>query len=404
MRVAQINMVHFGSTGKIMFHIAKLAAEQGMQVRTFSTYAASKRPQPLPPAPDGHWYYGSHLGNTLSSLLSHITGGYGFHSRCSTNILVRKLKAFRPDVIHLHNLHAGYLHLPTLFRYAQKNNIRLIWTLHDCWTFTGKCPHFSMAKCDKWKTGCHHCAHLQEYPHTYLDTTSRIWRKKKKLFANAKNLTLVTPSQWLADLTRESFLKDCPVEVIHNGIDLSVFQPTESEFREKYGCQDKFILLGVAFGWGIKKGLDVFLELAKNLSDDYQIVLVGTDPRIDAQLPENIISIHRTKDQRELAQIYSAANLFINPTREDTYPTVNMESLACGTPVLTFRTGGSPEILDESCGYTVACDDVQELVNQIHRIKTTAPYSRSACIKRSQDFNMYDRFREYLRLYDAQSR
>ena len=181
-----------------------------------------------------------------------------------------------------------------------------------------------------------------------------------------EDMTLVTPSRWLADLAGQSFLKEYPVRVIHNGIDLSVFKPTQSTFRAKYGIsEEKKILLGVAFGWGERKGLDVFLELAKRLDDSYRIVLVGTDEKVDAQLPGNIVSIHRTNDQQELAEIYAAADLFVNPTREDTYPTVNMESLACGTPVLTFRTGGSPEIPDETCGAVVEKDDLDSLEREM---------------------------------------
>ena len=215
-------------------------------------------------------------------------------------------------------------------------------------------------------------------------------------------MTIVTPSQWLADLVKESFLAEYPVKVIHNGIDLSVFQPTENDFREKYGLQNKKIILGVAFGWGERKGLDVFVELAKRLDcEQYQIVLVGTDDSVDKQLPTNIISIHRTQNQTELAKIYTAADLFVNPTREENYPTVNMESLACGTPVLTFRTGGSPEIIDETCGAVVACDDVNGLEKEILRIFEQVPFSEDDCLKRATRFDMQDRFKEYVSLYDT---
>ena len=213
------------------------------------------------------------------------------------------------------------------------------------------------------------------------------------------DLTVVTPSRWLADVVGESFLRDCPVRVIHNGIDLSVFRPTESDFREKHGLTGKRILLGVAFGWDERKGLDVFIELARRLSDSYRIVLVGTDDRVDRMLPDSILSIHRTQDQRELAEIYSVADLFVNPTREENYPTVNMESLACGTPILTFRTGGSPEILDETCGAVVERGDVDALEAEIVRICDTEPYSAEACLTRAAGFDLHERFREYVHLY-----
>ena len=228
-----------------------------------------------------------------------------------------------------------------------------------------------------------------------------MWSLKKKYFTGINHCILVTPSQWLADLVKQSFLKGYPVKVINNGIDLSVFKPTESGFREKYGLEDVKIVLGVASGWGKRKGLDVFIELAKRLLDDYRIVLVGTDDNVDKQLPSNIISIHRTQNQKELAEIYTAANVFANPTREDTFPTVNMESLACGTPVVTFRTGGCPEILDETCGSVVDCDDVGALEIEIRRICDEKPYSVEACLARAQKFDMNDRFKEYLDLYNV---
>ena len=312
------------------------------------------------------------------------------------------LKENHTELIHLHNLHGHFICFPIFFRFIKKHNIPVIWTLHDCWSFTGRCPHFVMMKCDRWKKGCHNCLYPgKSYPQSYIDTSCMMWSLKKKYFTGINHCILVTPSQWLADLVKQSFLKGYPVKVINNGIDLSVFKPTESGFREKYGLEDVKIVLGVASGWGKRKGLDVFIELAKRLLDDYRIVLVGTDDNVDKQLPSNIISIHRTQNQKELAEIYTAANVFANPTREDTFPTVNMESLACGTPVVTFRTGGCPEILDETCGSVVDCDDVGALEIEIRRICDEKPYSVEACLARAQKFDMNDRFKEYLDLYNV---
>ena len=257
-----------------------------------------------------------------------------------------------------------------------------------------------MAKCDKWKTGCFECPNHRYYPDTYVDRTQKMYNLKKEWFCGVKNMTIVTPSQWLADLVGQSFLKDYPVKVINNGIDLDIFKPTDSDIRKKYGCEDSFVLLGVAFDWGVKKGLDVFIELAEKLDDSYKIILVGTNDEIDKTLPKNIISIHRTQNQRELAQVYSAADLFVNPTREENYPTVNMEALACGTPVLTFRTGGSPEIIDRTCGSVVDCNDTVAMINEIVRISKDTPYSMKACLNRAMTFSMSDKFNEYIELYE----
>lgn len=280
-----------------------------------------------------------------------------------------------------------------------------MWTLHDCWSFTGQCPHFTMEKCDKWRSGCGGCSQIRSYPDAFVDRTRFMWRKKQSWFTGVPQMTLVTPSQWLAGLVKQSFLREYPVEVIPNGIDLSVFKPRISSFRERYHISaSKNILLGVAFGWGERKGLDVFLELAKRLDGaKYQIVLVGTDDSVDKQLPESILSIHRTENQQQLVEIYTAADLFVNPTREENYPTVNMESIACGTPVLTFRTGGSPEIVSPDTGSVVDCDDVDSLEKEIVRICQTKPYTEEQCLNRAAEFDQFRRFKEYIRLYERES-
>jgi glycosyltransferase involved in cell wall biosynthesis len=221
-----------------------------------------------------------------------------------------------------------------------------------------------------------------------------MWKEKKKLFGDNIDLTLVTPSKWLKGLVEKSFLKNHPVYVINNGIDLMAFHPYEVD--DKKGIT----ILGVAMGWGKRKGLDVFQKLAEKLPESYKIVMVGTDEIVDKDLPARILSIHRTHDQNELARIYSEADVFVNPTREDTFPTTNIEALACGTPVITFRTGGSPEIIDETCGSVVDCDDVDALIEEIVRVCETHPYAEDDCIKRGNMFNNHDRFAEYVNLYE----
>lgn len=214
-------------------------------------------------------------------------------------------------------------------------------------------------------------------------------------------MTVVTPSQWLADLVKQSFLKDYPVRVINNGIDLKVFKSRESEFRAKHGiADDKYIVLGVAFEWSKRKGLDVFVELSKRLDcKKYQIVLVGTDNSVDKQLPENILSIHRTNDQQELAEIYTTADIFVNPTREEVLGMVNIEAMACGTPVLTFRSGGSPECLSYKSGTVVECDDIDTLESEIRQICLENPYTSDDCRNAALRFSKEDRFNQYCDLY-----
>lgn len=399
-KISALNTCTYGSTGKIMLGIAGSAEHAG-----HTCFISVPKGRHYKPTTFNEIPIGNRVFEDLHLILDRFTGLNGCFSIAATWRFVKQLKQKQVNLLHLHNLHNCYVNLPLLFHYIKKQKIPVIWTLHDCWAFTGHCPHFTMAKCDKWKTGCHHCPQYREYPQSFVDNSRWMYRWKKKWFTGVEDLTIVTPSQWLADLVKESFLKEYPVKVIHNGIDLGIFKPTESDFRQRYGIPEgKAVLLGVAFGWGVRKGLDVFVELSKRLDPEkYQIILVGTDDRTDKLLPENIISIHRTQNQTQLAEIYTAADLFVNPTREENYPTVNMEAIACGTPVLTFRTGGSPEILDEKTGSVVPCDDVDALEQEIHRICTENPFSQADCLERAKSFDRNERFEEYVKLYEERS-
>lgn len=390
MKVVQINIVcGRGSTGKICEGISRVLNGCGVENYILYTSGYSEYPYAIKCEEPLH---------KLQALRSRVLGNYGFNSKKTTEIILAELEHIKPDVVHLHNMHGHNCNLDQLMDYFRSHRTKLVWTFHDCWAFTAYCPHFVMAGCDKWRTGCHHCVQAKTFS-WFTDRSSWLYEKKRKAFEGL-DLTIVTPSQWLANMVKESFLKDYRVQVIHNGIDLKVFQPIQSDFREKYQVgKEKFILLGVAVEWVPRKGADVFIRLAQRLDPDkFQIVLVGTDEKIDKLLPKNVISIHRTQNQTELAEIYSAADLFVNPTREDTFPTVNMESLACGTPVLTFRTGGSPECIDESCGRVVDCDDEEALFQEILRI-ANQPFEREACLKKAEGFDQKDRYAEYMDLY-----
>ena len=292
------------------------------------------------------------------------------------------------------------MNLPLLFRFLEKQDIPVIWTLHDCWAFTGKCPYFDLINCGKWKTGCSNCPQLKEYPSAMVDKTNVMWRMKSKWFNRPRKMMIVTPSKWLENLVSKSFLGQHSICTIPNGVDLDVFQPTPSEFKQRHGIEDKHIVLGVAFSWGIRKGLDIFIELAKRLDDSYKIVLVGTNAEIDALLPSSILSIHRMQNQQELAKVYSAADVFVNPTREETQGLVNVESLACGTPVIAFRTGGCPECLNATCGCVVERDDINTLEEEIRRICNQKPYSKQACRSAALLFDKNKCFNKYCDLYE----
>ena len=349
MKVVSINLGNIGSTGTIAKSIARAAQKEGITVFQAYPRSASNVPEN-----DTDILIGNERLRWFSIAAAVVTGFNGCFTPAATFRFLRRLDRISPDIIHLHNLHNTYINIPMLFHYIKKRNIRVVWTLHDCWAFTGQCPYFTMAKCKKWKTGCYDCPQYRKYPSSYVDQTKIMWKLKKKWFNGVSDMVIVTPSEWLKNLVKQSFLKDYPVKVIHNGIDPAVFKPTPSDFRKKYGIGGgDFVILGAAYGWSDRKGFDIFIELAERLDKKYRICLVGTDDAADRVIPDNVISIHVTSDQHELAGIYSAADVFVNPTREEVFGMVNVEALACGTPVITFDTGGSVECVDKESGAVV---------------------------------------------------
>ena len=393
MRVAEINTVTNGSTGRIMLGIAETARQSGIEVKTYAKkWSAQKEIK-------GNKYFGTKAENRLNAIISRITGFADIYSVFGTKKLINELDKWNVDCIHLHNIHGWYISFPLLFKYIKSKNISVVWTLHDCWPFTGKCPYFSYPKCEKWQSGCGKCKRLKDYPSSIFDTTKYMYKLKRKCFSGVRSMRLVTPSVWLSELVKQSYLNEYEVKIINNGIDLDVFYPRKRTYFTNVGIENKKIILGVAFEWEKRKGLDVFLWLSKCLSDDYRIVLVGTNDAIDKLLPNNIISIHKTHDQDELAQIYSSADVFINPTREDNFPTTNIESLACGTPVVTFNTGGSPEMLSYACGAVVETEDLEGLKKQIERLCNNSSELREKCRKQAENYNMTNCFKKYVDLY-----
>ena len=395
LKVLQINTVYKkGSTGKIVAGIETICNER--DIETYVAYRYFENPDVKENEISVSSWLDCHVHNRLSTY----TGFQGVFSYFGTKKFIRELDKINPDIIHLHNIHGSFINHKLLFDYIKKHDIKTIWTLHDCWAFTGLCAHFDFYKCEKWVSGCGNCVYCKNERFPLFDCTKLMWKKKKKILLGIRQLLVVTPSSWLAGLVKKSYLANYPVRVINNGIDLTIFKPFDSDFRKRYNCDNKFIILGVAFDWGRRKGLDVFIELSKRTGTDIQIILVGTNDEIDKQLPDNIITIHRTCNQHELAQIYSAADLLVNPTREDNFPTVNIESIACGTPVLTFDTGGSSEMLNESCGCTVPCDDIEALYERILYIKANHPYSTEDCVKHAANYDMNTKFKEYVDLYE----
>ncbi|MBO5746189.1 MAG: glycosyltransferase, partial [Clostridia bacterium] len=356
--------------------------------------------------PEKYQKYAICIGNSftkkIDAVCSRLLDNTGFNSWFPTLRLVKQIKEFTPDIIHLHNLHGSYINIKILFKFLKKYNKPVVWTLHDCWTYTGHCAHFTNIGCEKWRTQCFKCPLKHSYPKSlFLDNSVLNYKLKKKLFTSLDDVTLITPSQWLADVTKQSFMGKYNVIPVPNGIDLEVFKPTEGDFRQRYGLEGKVIVLGVASSWDENKGLDDFVKLAGRLDDAFKVVLVGLTNKQLSQMPESILGITRTHSVHELAEIYTTADVFLNLTYQDTYPTVNLEAQACGTPVITYSTGGSVESADQE--NVVPCGDIDIL---LHRVKelTSCDKDIEKTLKKAKSFKKELSFCKYLEIYEQQVR
>ena len=312
---------------------------------------------------------GNPIDYKLHGVRSRLLDDHGFGSRAATWQFLKWVKEYDPDVIWMHNVHGYYIHIGLLFSYLKTCGKKIFWTFHDCWPFTGHCAYFDFAGCDKWKTGCQNCPQKGSYPASIFRDNSRAnYENKKHLFTGIPNLTIITPSKWLADLLQESYLREYPVEVVYNTINTDIFRPTPGNFRQEQGLENAKILLGVASVWEERKGLRDFVKLADMLPEGYKIVLIGVDEAHAKLLPEGILALPRTNSAQQLAQIYTAADVFVNPTYEDNYPTVNLEARACGTRIVCYDTGGCAETLGQDDTLVVK-GDVNALLAAICEMK-----------------------------------
>ena len=399
LNLLQINSTqNYGSTGRIAENIGILANECG-----FDTYMVHG-PRCVNPSVLKSICTESLFEEKLHGMASRLFDAHGLGSKYATKRLIEKIREIDPDIIHLHNIHGYYINYQVLFSFLKEYKAPVVWTLHDCWSFTGHCSHFDLIGCDKWKTECSHCPQKGEYPKSYTDFSRRNFRLKKKSFTNCENLTIVPVSYWLDRLVKESFLKEYNTRVIHNGIDVNVFSVKDDvlKIREKYNITSKYIVLGVASPFGKRKGFSDFLTLGEMLSEEYCIVMVGLTTEQKKHLPDNIVRIERTQDVNELASLYSSADVFVNLTYEDNFPTTNLEAMACGTPVITYNTGGSPESLDATTGIVVEKGNLKETWNAISAIcsKGKSEYVNACRNRAVQFFNNRDRFMEYIDLYN----
>lgn len=357
----QINSVcGIGSTGRIVTDIAQELIENNHECKI--AYGRAKAPKKFE---DISYKFCSNFDFYIQSLESRIFDNHGFSLKKGTSKLINFIEDYNPDIIHMHNLHGYYINIEMLLNYLSTKNIKVVYTLHDCWSFSGHCAYFSAVQCDKWKTGCYGCIQKKTYPKSLLlDNSGKNWNKKKSVFSKLQNLVIVTPSEWLASLVKESFLSFAEIKVINNSVDTSIFYKHNSHILEdNYGIKNKKILLGVASGWSERKGLKDFIKLSTLLDDEYMIVVVGVNKEQKKHLPSTIIGIEQTSNVDVLACLYSESDYFLNLTYEDNYPTTNLEAQACGTPCITYNTGGSSESVPQS--NIVNQGDLEEVCKKI---------------------------------------
>ena len=373
-KLLQINITaNWGSHGKIAEDIGALTIENGWDSHIAYGRRSNESKSQL-------YHIGNMADEYLHGIVSRIFDNHGLMSVGATKKLIDYIRQINPDIIHLHNIHGYYLNYPLLFEYLSKYGKPVVWTLHDCWTFTGHCAHYMFANCEKWKTECNNCPLLSNYPASMLfDRSKKNFQQKKQSFLSVDNLTLVPVSKWLEGELRQSFFKTKNIHLIQNGIDVQRFTPIgqKDNILAKYGIpQNKKVILGVASNW-YRKGLDDFIAIRHMLPNDYHIILVGLSKKDKKKLPNNIIGIMRTENIDELVALYSACDVFFNPTWEDNFPTTNLEAMACGTPVITYNTGGSPEVITPETGIVIERGDLQSAVNAIKQV----------CIKGEKTYN-----------------
>lgn len=394
----QINSTkNAGSTGRIAEGIGENVLNHGWQ--SIIAYGRAVNPgmsQPLK------------IGKITDKFL-HVAGtrlfdNHGFYSSNATRILIRQIELLKPDLIHLHNLHGYFINVKILFEYLKGFSGPIVWTIHDCWPFTGHCCHYERIKCTKWQVECHDCELKWLYPQSYFTDNSKInFLRKKGLFTSPHNLNLVTVSRWLESQVMLSYLKDLPVRTIYNGINLDIFRPGTREVENLPGLRDKRIILGVANIWTDGKGLDSFIRLSQIIDNNYHIVLIGLTNKQIRSLPPNITGFPRTASSEELADFYNMADVFVNPSIAETFGVVTAEALACGTPVAAYRCSSLPELVDDRVGRLADAGDLEGLYRCIKEILSIgkSDFTVHCRAKAEYLFDRKSQFDQYFNLYQV---
>ncbi len=397
MIIVQINTVaEFSSTGRTTIELAKALDERGhisyiAYGQKNSTFYKSFK-------------IGSALENHIHNAFSRIFGNQGYYSKKGTKKLISCLKAIKPDIIHLRNLHGNYINLKLLFEYLQELTIPIVWTLHDCWAYTGKCVHYTEVNCYKWETYCKKCVQVKKYPPSFFfDRTEEMFNDKKIWASKLKNLTIITVSDWLKKEVKKSFLSNRNIYTIYNWIDHNVFYPRYDSLKEKYGIQkNKFVILGISASW--KKNSSKFrdfIRLSKLLLDDMQIVLVGKGDVLN-EIENNIFHIPYVEDVNELASIYSMADVYVHLALEDTFGKVIVEAMSCGTPAIAYKSTVYPELINVKCGYIVEKRNIKAVFNALKKIKTIGKikYSKHCIFHAKKTFSYKKNVKKQIELYE----
>jgi len=388
--------VNMGSVGRIAEEIGQLAIQNG-----WHSYIAYGRNENS--SQSNLIKIGTSFDIKIHGVQTRLFDRHGLASRNSTKRLIEQIKVVNPDVIHLHILHGYYINIKVFFNYLANTNIPVVWTLHDCWPFTGHCAYFDYINCKKWKSGCFNCPLKRDYPASLLiDRSRKNYYLKKTLFNSIENMQIVTVSKWLKNMVAESFLNNISTQVIYNGIDINVFTPTIYEdTRKKYSIEEKFVILGVANVWSFRKGFSDFIELSKHLSSNDIIILVGLSTNQIKQLPNNIIGLTKTEDQQELVDLYAAADLFLNLSAEETFGLTTTEALSCGTPAVVYNATAIPEVVDFDTGIIIQKNNINGLIDAIEIVRKKGKdfYSTACRTRVVKYFNKNDRYSEYIDLY-----
>ena len=326
----------------------------------------------------------SKFGVKVHALFSRALGKNAAYSPIATSRIISAIRSYQPDVVHLHNLHGNYVSLKPLLRYLAKHDIPTVVTLHDCWFFTGKCTHYTADGCYKWKTGCHDCPKLKaDIPSWFFDRTGEMWSEKKELFGAIPRLAVIGVSDWITNEAKQSFLSDAKIlRRIYNWIDLDVFYPRGNGARERFGISgEKFTVLCIGAGWSedSQKTKDL-VKLAQNLSADSEIILAGTVSFAD-KLPKNIKCVGYISSTDDLAQLYSACDVYVHLSREDTFGKVIAEAIACGTPAIVYDSTACPEIVREDCGFVVETGNVDAVLDAIAKVRKGKKSFTNICME-----------------------